>query len=69
MEDKQKPNVTLDDLAVMVKDGFDSVDKRLEKLDVLEKDLNEVKVGQEDINRTYAFAPFSPPLMGGARGG
>jgi len=49
--------VTIEDLAVMIKKGFDSVDERFNKV---EKELKELRAGQEDIvlrldNVAYRF--------------
>jgi len=49
--------VTIEDLAVMIKKGFDSVDERFNKV---EKELKELRAGQDDIvlrldNVAYRF--------------
>lgn len=60
MKKETKKNVSLDDLAVMVKRGFDGVDKRFDgvdkkfdgvdkKFDKVEKRLENLEQGQEEI--------------------
>lgn len=60
----KEKNVTIDDLARMVKSGFDSVDKRFDGVDGkfigIEKRLDNLERGQEDIklrldNVAYRF--------------
>ena len=45
---KQQSSITLDDLAVMIKQGFDQVDRRFEgvdkRLDNLENDVHDLKI-------------------------
>ena len=64
MKTKKKKIIQLDDLAVMVKDGFDQVDKRFDQVDKqfnhLEKVVDTLEKGQEEIklrldNVAYCF--------------
>lgn len=56
---KNKKEMSIDDLALMVKKGFDHVDERFNKvkedMDILKSDVNDLKKGQKEIKQDLTF--------------